>query len=146
MAFKFENNFLIGYEFTNNLGPSSKWLRDINTDLYRKILAEAKRFQPTDKDAHLKVELQCESFMSIQDPMDNMYIKQHSTDYGNVNFYNLRAAHYERSISMKEFLKMNKGRYPKIGKNEFQVKSFAYTFDRHKVLSEVAKVLIMNKL
>lgn len=132
----FANGKLIRFSSSDGLSAESKWLKNINPNLFNSMLAEAKQFQESEMDALNEVDKQCIALRSIPEATNNPFISKHLNHHGNYSFYNLNAAHYLPKLTIEEFLKINKGRYIKLSDSQIKVYDFIYSFDENGMLIE----------
>lgn len=134
LYFQFENDILKAFASSGWENSSTKWLKDINPGMVKKMVQEAKRFHRNEIEAMEEVNGQTKALMNIPEVLKNAHIPLHTKNNGNINFYNLVIAHYTRDCKQDEFLFMNKGRFKKINEQNFEIGNFNYEFDYNKEL------------
>lgn len=129
----FDNGYLESYTSSDWTNSASKWLKDANEQLFDNMLSEAIRFHRNEIEAMEEVNLICEALQGIPYAMQNEFINLHRKPNGNINFFNLLAAHYNsfngERIKIDEFQTVNKGRFISIDDRSFEVDKFMYQFD-----------------
>ncbi|OMP75682.1 MULTISPECIES: hypothetical protein [unclassified Chitinophaga] len=93
------------------------------------MLKEAKLYHRNDLEAFEEVNLQCDALQKIPHAIKNHFIPLHVKSNGNINFYNLLAAHYPSNTKIEEFKIVNKGRYSCNKPHEFEIDRFTLQFD-----------------
>jgi len=124
----FNNNILNGFASSEWSNAASKWLKNLNENMFDDMLSEASNYHESEFDAMLEVNIQCDSLQSIPAGIENEFISQHRKSNGNINFYNLFAAHYDNSISIQDFKHVNKGRFILKDEYHLEVDGFIYEF------------------
>lgn len=135
----FEVNILIDFSSTDGLNAASKWLKSINEPIFNNMLAEATTYHVSEMDAIEEVNIQCGALRSIPEAINNEFIDEHVNSFGNYNFYNLLAAHYNPELSKDNFIHVNKERFIKLSENEFKVDRFVYQFSEIGLLENAWK-------
>ena len=129
----FNDGFLESYTSSDWTNAASKWLKDANDQLFENMLSEAMRFHRNEIEAMEEVNLVCEALQGIPNATQNEFIDLHRKRNGNINFFNLLAAHYNsfqgERIKIDEFKTVNKGRLVSIDDQTFEVDQFIYEFD-----------------
>ena len=133
---QFEGEYLTSYNSTDGLSGDSKWLKEINPELFNSMMNEAREFHQSEMDAKVEVNNQCRALRSIPDATNNDYLEDHSNSSGNYNFYNLQAAHYLPEFTKDEFIHVNKGRFIQLTNSQIKVDNFVYEFDENEILSK----------
>ncbi|TXE13730.1 hypothetical protein [Algoriphagus aquimarinus] len=130
---KFENGLLKSFTSSDWSNSASKWLKDFNSDMFEDMLSEAMQYHRNEIEAMEEVNLQCESLRGIPQAIQNEFIYLHEKVNGNINFFNLLAAHYNlldgERIKIDDFKTVNKGRFVAIEENIVKVDQFAFRFD-----------------
>lgn len=129
LYFFFENDILANFSSSGFDNSATKWLKNLNPYIFKKMLKEAKQYHHNEKDSMTEVNILSESILNTPQAFKNEFIESHKKSNNNVNFYNLLIAHYSQDCTLEEFLFMNKGRYKEINKNSFEVGYFIYEFD-----------------
>lgn len=129
----FNNGYLESYTSSDWANTASKWLKGVNERLFENMLSEAMRYHRNEIEAMEEVNLVCEALQGIPHAMQNEFIEMHRKPNGNINFFNLLAAHYNNfqgePIKIDDFQIVNKGRYVKLNDQTFEVDNFIYQFD-----------------
>ncbi|MBU8893296.1 MAG: hypothetical protein KOO66_10990 [Bacteroidales bacterium] len=139
LLLQFENEILVTFGSTDGLNAASKWLKSINFEIFESMLTEAQSFHESLDEAIEEINCQCSALHAIPDAMENEFIDSHINTFGNINFYNLYAAHYasDSEISKNEFLLVNNGRILLLTDFKFVVDGFTYQFDENDFLENV---------
>ena len=135
----FEDNLLIEYSTASWLSADSKWLKEINDELFQDMFSEANTYHENEIEAFEEVNLQCAAMRGIPDAMGNKFLPYHRKTNGLNNYYNLLAAHYNQNIEIGEFKLVNNGRFTEINKLVLEVSGFQYIFNDDGYLVEVIK-------
>lgn len=129
----FKGGYLESFTSSDWTNTASKWLKDTNPQLFENMVSEANQFHRSEIEGMEEVNLQCEAFLNIPSGIENDYIPLHKKPYGNINFFNLLAAHYQsldgNKIALEDFKSVNKGRFIKRDHLTFEVGNFIYQFD-----------------
>ena len=126
---QFENGKLLSFSSSGWENSSGKWLQEINPYMFKAILNEAQVYHTSEMDAIEEVNLQAESILNIPQSVNNEYTELHRKASGNVNFYNLRLAHYTQNTTLEEFLFVNKGRCLEVDKMTYNSGVFTFRFN-----------------
>lgn len=140
----FKNGYLEQFTSSDWLSSSSKWLQEVNKTMFENMVEEARSFHDTDYEVMEEVNIQCSALQEIPYALKNEFISHHIKPNGNINFYNLLAAHYNDSdnseITLERFEIVNKGRIVGQGNLSFEVDSYIYSFnDDGKLISAIQK-------
>ena len=135
----FKDGYLESFTSLDWTNTASKWLKDVNPYLFENMVSEANQFHRSEIEAMEEVNLQCESLQNIPSAVENEYIPLHRKSNGNINFFNLLAAHYNNfdgeAIKIEDFKIANKGRFISLDERTFEVSGFIYQFDNNGTLS-----------
>ncbi|MBK7683071.1 MAG: hypothetical protein KA347_00580 [Bacteroidia bacterium] len=134
LYFQFENELLIAHASLGWDSIATKWLRNLNINMVKKMIDEANLYQSNEIDVYEEVNNQCESLLKIPNAIQNEFIPLHMKENSNINFYNLLIAHYTRNCSIQNFLLMNKGRIKQIDTNFYEAGHFKYRFENDKLI------------
>jgi hypothetical protein len=135
----FKDNYLESYTSSDWSNAASKWLIDANKLIFDNMLSEAMQFHRNEIEAMEEVNMQCEALQRIPHAIKNEFIPLHRKPNGNINFYNLLAAHYNdfdnESIQIEEFKTVNKGRFIMRNELALEVDGFIFQFDSNGLLT-----------
>lgn len=134
---QFENGILKVFTSSEWENSSTKWFKDINPQMVKRMIKEAKQFQRNEIEAMEEVNRQTKALMNVPEAMKNEFLSLHENINGNYNFHNLVITHYTQDCKQEDFLFMNNGRYKKIDGNTFEAGKFKYEFDNNKELISV---------
>lgn len=139
LMFIFESNILSSFQSISLSNSSAKWMKRANIYVYNKMLRTALKYHDNFTDAMTEVNINCDSYLSIPNGIENEYLALH---IGNdqYNFYNLLVTHYNNSCLKDDFTFMNKGRYVSLKNNCFEVKSYIYKFNNQSLLEEAIAI------
>lgn len=124
-----QNMVLESYSSSEWAHPPTKWLKKINKGMFDGYYNEALLFHQEEIPAMEEVNLICQAIWNTPDAVRNKFVPIHTNSNGNINFYNLMAAHYNQKIHFDEFKIVNKGRYISVDENTLEVGKFIYQFD-----------------
>ncbi|WP_339869375.1 hypothetical protein [uncultured Algoriphagus sp.] len=137
---KFENGLLKSFTSSDWSNSASKWLKGINNTMFEGMLSEAMQYHRNEIEAMEEVNLQCEALRGIPQAIQNEFIYLHEKLNGNINFFNLLAAHYNllagERIKIDDFKTVNKGRYVAIDETTLKAGQFVFQFDSNGFLSQ----------
>ncbi|MCD8450414.1 hypothetical protein LNI98_12010 [Tenacibaculum dicentrarchi] len=136
---QFENEILKVFTSSEWENSSTKWLKDVNQQMVKSIVNEAKQFQRNEIEAMEEVNRQTKAMMNVPKTMKNEFLPLHQNENGNFNFHNLIVAHYTQDCNQEDFIFMNKGRFKKIDEKIFEVGKFKYEFDNNEKLINLYK-------
>lgn len=129
----FADGYLIDYQSSDGLNKSAKLLKELNFKLLESYYKEAQKYHKDDYEGLMnEVNTQADCFTATPHTYSNEFIQFHKSEFGNVNFYNLMIAHYDKVVNINEFKEINKGRYTEsIGTNSTNLfmGKFEYEFD-----------------
>lgn len=125
---QFENNILKAFASSDWDNSATKWLRNLNDTMVKSMTMEAELFHSNKIDIVEEVNEQSNALLEIPNGVANEFLEIHRTVYGNINFYNLLIAHYEKDCTIDEFLFVNKGRFTTVDENTFEIGNFLYRF------------------
>lgn len=134
---EFENNILKSFASSNWLNDASKWLKGLNKDMFDSMLDEAKTFQNSEIEAMEEVNEQCASILNIPSAIENEFIPLHTKANGNINFFNLLVAHYNKQVKIEDFKQINKGRFTELDDRTLEVGNFKYFFEDGSNISSI---------
>lgn len=134
---QFENGILKVFTSSEWENSSTKWFKDINPQMVKRMVNESKQFQRNEIEAMEEVNRQSKALMNVPEAMNNEFLSLHENKNGNFNFHNLVIAHYTQDCKQEDFMFMNKGRFIKIDEKTFEVGNFKYEFDNNKELISV---------
>lgn len=137
LYFRFDQDMLIAYTSTGWENSSTKWLKNLNKNMVKRMIEEASLYHTNEIDTMTEVNNQTQSLLNIPHIVDNEFIALHRNENNNVNFYNLLMVHYSKNCKLSDFQFMNKGRYKKIAKRTYIVGNFIYEFDFENKLKRV---------
>jgi hypothetical protein len=89
----FKSGILVSFVSSEWTSAASKWLIDANENMFNNMLEEATKYHSNKIEAMEEVNLQCEAIQGIPNATRNEFIPLHLKQTGNINFYNLFAAH-----------------------------------------------------
>lgn len=108
----FKDGLLIDFRSADGLSKWSRYYKQLNPDLIFNIEKTATKFWGEEKSKiNNEINIQCDALSSIPDIFNNEYIQLHETDFGTINYFMLLVCHYEREISLSQFMEINHGRY-----------------------------------
>lgn len=137
LYFQFDDGILKAFTSSGMDNSSTKWLKDLNSIMVRKMTEEASLYHDNEIDTMDEVNKQAQSLLGIPHAVNNEYIPLHRNHNGNVNFYNLLMTHYTQTCNLNEFLFINKGRYSQLDRMTYGVGNFIYEFDYSNELKNV---------
>lgn len=140
----FINGYLASFKYGSELNKWARHLKSINADIIVGYAQEAKTYWGDDYESIFnEINLQADSFASTPQAYSNEYLKEHITEFGNVDFVMLLVCHYGQKINLSEFKNINYGRYNIIEKSaeiEVYVKgNFIYSFNKRGILEKISK-------
>ncbi len=124
----FENNYLISFSSSSWASAETKWLMEINPQMVEDMKNEANEYQNSEIDVMQEVNRQIQSLRNIPDATNNEFVNFHTKKSGNVNYFNIYIAHYNRECSLEDFIFMNKGRITAVSPASFETEKFRFTF------------------
>ena len=139
----FQDGVLSNYSSSDWANTSSKWIKAANEQLFENMKSEALQYHGNKIEAMEEVNLQSSAFSTIPYAINNEYIPLHTKDNGNINFFNLLAAHYNQldgqPIKLEEFQTVNMGRFIALDELTFEVSGFIFQFDSNGMLISSTK-------
>lgn len=139
LLLRFENDILMAYSSANWDNEASRWLKEINPELFNNMFLEAKKFHENEWDAMSEVNIQCDSILNTPAGFQNEFLLKHRKSTGNINFYNLLAVHYKHECYLDDFLFVNKGRYKEHSLNIYLCGDYLFSFDDNGILVNASK-------
>ena len=134
----FTDGYLIDYQSSDGLNKSAKLLKGLNFKLLEGYCNEALKYHKEDNASAMnEVNIQADCFTATPHAYSNEFIHLHISELGNVNFYNLMIAHYNKQVNIKEFKNINKGRYKEsigIDSTNLIIGDFEYEFNEKGLL------------
>lgn len=136
----FKNGVLSSYNSTDGLNKWAKSWKNEMPERYRKYYNEASRYQTNEADILRELNAQADAFANTPNGVRNEYIKFHTNDSGTINYKMLIVAHYNKTMNLKEFKMINKGRYElsnefndqdNYKRTTYRVNKGLYTFDEN---------------
>ena len=135
----FINGKLASFKFGDELNKWARHIRSINQEIIASYAKEAKHFWGDNYDKIFdEINLQADAFASTPDAFGNEYVKNHITDFDNIDFVMLLVCHYDHRISLSEFKQINHGRYNYLGlindRYTYSKGKFQYEFNNQGIL------------
>lgn len=136
----FKNGVLTDYSPSDGLNKWAKGWENKMPKRYQKYFEAASRHNNNEVDILNEINIQADAFSRIPNGVQNEYIKFHTNYNGTVNYKMLLVAHYNETINLKEFKRINKGRYElsnefndqdNYKRTTFRVNKGLYTFDEN---------------
>ncbi len=129
----FKDGFLTGFQTGDGLNMWAKKWEQLNPEIISNLERLARKFWGANQNKILnEINVQSEALAGIPDGFKNEFLQLHQTDYGTYNFLMLLVCHYERKISLLEFLDINHGRYQDLTESnsikKFGLDRFTYEF------------------
>ena len=135
MYLYFTNGILTDYQGADGLGIWAKTWKQVRPDLLEQYQRVATYYWGENLKAALnEINTQATAWASTPEAMGNKFVGLHTDNFGSVNFEMLLVCHYNREISLHNFLIINHGRYEKISKENHNISNyklgfFLYSFD-----------------
>lgn len=135
----FENDMLVAFSSANWDNKASRWVKEINPDMFNSIFLEAKKYHKDELNAMKEVNFQCDCILNTPAGFQNEFLLKHIKPTGNINFYNLLVIHYDYECSLDEFLFVNKGRCISLSSNSYKYENYLFNFDDDGKLVNIAE-------
>lgn len=136
----FINGFLASFKFSNDLNKNSRYVQSINPDMIADYAKEAQQYWGHDyENIYHEVNQQSDALVATPKATQNKFVKDHTTEYGNIDFFMLLVCHYDKKISLSDFKHINFGRYTaletKNGISYYSKGNFIYGFKNQSLVS-----------
>lgn len=128
----FTNGYLSDFSSADGLNEWAKSWKEINPRFIESYQREAEHYWKSNiSNVFKEINTQADAYANTPEALNNKFVDLHTSKFGNVNFVMLLVCHYERQISLPEFMEINHGRYkelPSIGNKKYQLGKFSYEF------------------
>lgn len=129
----FINGILTDIQTSDGLNQWAKDWKKLNPEFIEGYQKEAEHYWGKSQTREIlrEINAQAEAWADLPFPDKNPYCDLHKSIFGNVNYVNVLMAHYQKDISLSEFLNLNKGRYKEVSKKQYNVGNFLFGFDEN---------------
>lgn len=126
----FTDGYLVDFQASDGLNKWAKHWKQLNPKLIAAYEAEAKKYWGNDSKRVLhEVNVQSDALAGVPQAAGNEFVGLHRTKSGLVNYRMLLTCHYDESITLKDFLVLNHGRYQELKSHgKYRLGRFDYLF------------------